>query len=76
MLHREHPTRAAVAALHLVRDEDDALAVADLAEPLDELDRRHDEARLALHRFEDDRGDVLGGDLRHGQIVRAQAGSR
>ena len=33
--------------------------------PCDELRRRDDEAALALHRLDHDRGDVLGGDLRH-----------
>ena len=64
VLDREHPPGAAEAGLHLVDDEEDPLAVADRAQPLHELRRRGDEAALALHRLDDDRGDRLGGDLR------------
>ena len=63
MLHREHAARAAEARLHLVDDEDDPLAVADLADALHELQRRDDEAGLALHGLDDDRGDRLARDL-------------
>ena len=55
---------AAEAGLHLVDDEDDAVLVADPAQPAHELARRDDEAALALHRLDHDRRDVLGGDLR------------
>ena len=60
VLDREEAAGAAEAGLHLVGDEDDAVAVADLAHACDELGRRDDEAALALHRLEDDRGDGLG----------------
>ena len=36
VLHREHAAGASEAGLHLVRDEDDAVPVAERAEPLDE----------------------------------------
>ena len=67
VLHREHPTGPPEAGLHLVRDEDDAVLVADPAQALDELGRRRDEAALALLRLEDDRGDVLRRDVGHEQ---------
>ena len=64
VLHREELARAAEAGLHLVGDQDDPVLVADPAEAVDELGRSDDEAALALHRLEDDRGDLLGGDPR------------
>ena len=39
MLHREHAAGATESRLHLVGDHDDALAIADPADPLDELGR-------------------------------------
>jgi hypothetical protein len=57
--------RAAEAGLHLVDDQDDAVVAAELAHTREELRRRDDEAALALHRLDHDRGDVLCGDLRH-----------
>src|SRR6266851_4215747 len=63
MLDREHASRPAVTGLHLVRDEHDSLAVADLAHALHELARRHDEAGLALYRLEDDGGNGLARNL-------------
>ena len=64
VLDREQLAGAAEAGLHLVDDEQDPLAVADRAQPLEELRRRGDEAALALDGLDDDRGDRLGGDLR------------
>ena len=51
--------------LHLVDDEEDAVAVADLAQALQELGRRRDEAAFALDGLDDDRRDVLGRHERH-----------
>ena len=64
VLDGEHPPGAPEARLHLVGDEQDPFAVADRAQPLHELERCRNEAALALHRLDDDRGDRLGGDLR------------
>ena len=64
VLHREHPPRAAEAGLHLVRDQDDPLAVADRAQSFHELRGCGDEAALAELRLEDDRRHLLGGDVR------------
>ena len=72
VLDREEPAGPCEAALHLVADEDDAVLVADLAEPFDELARRGDEAALALDGLEDDRGDVLGGDERRERPAQAR----
>ncbi len=54
VLHRERAPGAAETCLHLVGHEDDPVLVADPAEALHELGRRHDEAALALDRLEDD----------------------
>ena len=51
----EHASRAAEAGLDFVCHEQDALLVADLADGLDPLDRRGDEAAFALQRLDDDR---------------------
>ena len=59
VLHREHPPGAPEPGLHLVRDEDDPVLVADPAQTLDELRRRRQEPALALLRLEHDRGDVI-----------------
>ena len=64
VLHREHPPGTTEAGLHLVRDQHDPVVVADAPQALDELRWRGQEAALALLRLEDDRGDVLGRDVR------------
>ncbi len=64
LLDREHRPGTAEAGLHLVDDQHDPVLGGDLAHALDELLRRRDEAALALHRLEDDRRDLLGGDAR------------
>ena len=64
VLDREEATRAREPGLHLVDDEHDAVAVADLAQTLHELRWRGHEAALALHRLDDDRRDVLRGNQR------------
>ena len=74
VLHREHARRAAEPGLHLVRDEDDAVAVADRAQPCDERRRSGDEASFALLRLEHDRRHVLGGDVRDEHRARAVPG--
>ncbi len=60
VLDREELAGAAEAGLHLVGDEDDPVAVAEPANPCEELGRRNVEAALALHRLEHDRGNGLG----------------
>ena len=64
VLRGEHSTGASEARLHLVDDEDDAVLVADPAQPDEEVARRGEEAGLALDGLDDERGDLLGGDLR------------
>jgi hypothetical protein len=59
MLDGEHLAGARNAALHFVRDEHDAVLVADLAQRAQEFGRRHVESALALHRLDHDRRDGL-----------------
>ena len=73
VLDREEAAGAREPGLDLVADEDDAVLVADRAKPLHELARRRDEPTFALHRLEDDRGDVLGGDHRRERAAQARA---
>src|SRR5438445_117498 len=58
------PPGAAEAGLHLVDHEDDPVLVADPADTREEVRRGDDEATLALHRLDHDRGHALGRDLR------------
>ena len=53
----------AEACLHLVDDEDDAVLVADPAQPDEKIARRGKEAGLALDGLDDERCDLLRGDL-------------
>ena len=64
MLDRPHAPGTAEPGLHLVDHEHDAVLVADPAHAAQELPRRDDESALALDGLDDDRGDLLGGDLR------------
>ena len=50
-----HPAGPAHAALHLVADHEDAVPVAQLAEPGQEVGRGHDVSPLALDRLDEDR---------------------
>ena len=63
MLDREHPAGASEAGLHLVDDHDDPVAAAQLPHADEEVLRGDDEACLALHGLDDDRGDRLCFDL-------------
>ena len=77
VLDGERLAGAAEAGLDLVGDEHDAVLVAGPPQALHELQRRHDEARLALHRLDDDRSDVLGGDARlEGVFERLEVAER
>src|SRR5205085_5051522 len=58
VLDRPHPARAAHAALNLVRDQEDAVARAELPERLEPAVRWNDVAALAENRLHDDRGDL------------------
>ena len=61
------------AALHLVGHQQDAVPVADLAQPPEEADRRDDVAALALDRLDEDAGDVLGAQLTIEELLEAPA---
>ena len=65
MLDREHLPGAPEAGLHLVDDEHDPVLVADAADAREELLRSDDEAALALHRLDHERGDALRRDGGH-----------
>src|SRR5206468_1160867 len=56
---RPHLARAADAALDLVADEQDAVAVADRAQVLEVAGRRHDVAALALDGLHENGGDAV-----------------
>ncbi len=60
VLHRKHPPRTPEARLHLIGDEDDAVPVAQLPKPADELRRGGNEPSLTELRLEHDRGDRVG----------------
>src|SRR4051794_15537631 len=57
MLAGPHPAGSAESRLDLVEYEDDAVAVAQLAQPLEEAVRRDDDAAVALDGLDDDRRD-------------------
>src|SRR5919199_1380171 len=83
VLDRPYRTGAADAALHLVVDVEDPVAVAEPAQALREVGRHGDEAALALHGLEDDARDALGVDLgleealeRVDRVVRRDAAVR
>jgi len=65
VLDAPHLPRAAIAGLHFVDDEHDAVVVADAAHAFEELRRRHDEAAFTLHGLDHDCRDGLGGDGGH-----------
>ena len=60
MLDREHPARAAHPRLYLVGDKQHAVLRGDLAQPPNEMIRRHDIAALALDRLDDNRRHFVG----------------
>ncbi len=64
VLHREHAAGTAEAGLHLVGDEDDAVAVADRPQPLHVRARRGDEPTLAELWLDHDGSHVLRRDVR------------
>ena len=59
MVDAEKFARATEAGLHLVGDEQDIVVVANRAEARQEVRRWHNGPRLALHRFNDDRGHAV-----------------
>ena len=59
VLRGEHLPGPAHARLHFVDDQQDAVLRRQLAQPLVELDRRHDVAAFALDRLDDDRRDLV-----------------
>ena len=76
VLHREHRGRCGRSRSAPRRRPARCRARRRAAQALDELDRRDDEAALALHRLEDDRRHVLGGDARReGALELARAPS-
>src|SRR5437667_240891 len=64
MLDGEELAGAPEARLDLVRDEEHPVTVAQLTQLAHEVEWRGDEAALAEHGLDDDRGDSLRGDLR------------
>ena len=58
LFHGEEAAGTSGAGLHLVGDQQDAVLVAQRAQALQEILRRHMETALALHRLDDDGGDV------------------
>jgi hypothetical protein len=71
VLDRPDRPGAADPALHLVRDEEDAVARAELFEATGEVGRHRDEAALALDGLEDDAGDRLRVDVASEQLLEA-----
>ena len=69
LLERPHRAGPAVARLDLVGDEQDAVLVGQLAQPLQERRRRGREAALALHRLDQERGHRLRRDLRREEVL-------
>jgi hypothetical protein len=65
----EHLSGAPHPRLHLVDDEQDAVLVADAAQPVEELLRRGDVAALALHGLDDDAGHLFGRRRRFEEAV-------
>ena len=69
VFHCEHLARAAEARLHLVRDEQDAVSVAEFAQRLHPALGRHDVAAFPLDGFHEDGGDLIGRHLRAEQFL-------
>src|SRR5205823_8534718 len=55
-----HHAAAPDPALHFVAHEQNAVAIAQLAQRLEVAGRRHDVASLTLNRLDEDRGDAVG----------------
>ena len=72
----EHLAGAPHAALHLVEHQQDAVQIAERAQPRQEVRRRHDVAPFAQHRLDDDGRDVLGRRHRGEQLDDAVADRR
>src|SRR5437762_2077999 len=66
---RPHLPGAAHAALHLVADEQDAVAIADRAQVLQVARRRDDVAALSLDRLDENRRDAVGRHLLGEQLL-------
>ena len=69
VLEREQLAGAREAALHFVGNHHDAVLIAELADPAQEARRHRHEAALALHRLDDDRGDLRRIDLRRERLL-------
>ena len=69
MLAGEHAAGAAHAALDFVGDEQDAVALADGSQFVEELGRRHDVAAFALDGLDEDGGDLFGREDRLEELV-------
>ncbi len=71
----EEPPRAPHPALHLVRDQQDAVLAGDGAQARQEAGVRHHVAAFALHRLDDHRRDLagIGGGREHGLGQQVQA---
>jgi hypothetical protein len=69
MLVGEELAGAAIAALDLVEDQQHAMLVAGLAQPLDELGRAGGHSPFALHRLDHETGSVLVDERQRGREV-------
>ena len=73
MLEGEHLARASHAGLHLVGDEQNAMLLREIAQPLQKRLRRNDVAPFALDRLDDDRRDFVGRDEMDEDLIADEA---
>ncbi|SVK46432.1 Uncharacterised protein [Acinetobacter baumannii] len=71
VLHGEQLAGTGEAGLHFVGDQQDAVLVAQRAQRLHEIGRRHVETALALHRLQHNGRHLLGIDIRFKQAIQA-----
>ena len=64
MLTREHLSRASDAGLHFIEDQQNAVTIAQLAQPFQESIRRYEITAFTLNRLDHDRGNFRGGNAR------------
>ena len=69
MFNAEHLAGARETGLHLVGDQQDAVRVADRPQFPEQVGGRRMEPALALHGFDDDRGDIVRANIGTEQVV-------